>query len=96
MNDDHKTRYLLESPTQTAYEHFSKVDDPERLEAELALARAICQQAVNAQQLGLAGNLLQVIAKLSGTVTEQRVRSAELLEKAAALRAPAGTATEKL
>ena len=33
----HRTQYLLESENQAAYNRFAQVDEPERLEAELAL-----------------------------------------------------------
>jgi len=82
---DHRTRYLLESQNQTAYDRFAQVTEPERLEAELALARAICEQATNAGHHALAANLLGVIAKLSSATTAQKVRMSELLEKRVAL-----------
>jgi len=54
-----------------------------RLRAELALARTLCQQAVNAGHHAMAATLLQTIAKLSSATTAQKVRMGELLEKAA-------------
>ena len=79
----HRTQYLLESENQAAYNRFAQVDEPERLEAELALARSLCEQAANAGHHNLAAVLLQTIAKLSSATTMQKVRLGELLEKEA-------------
>ena len=78
---DHQTKYLLAAQYQESYERFAQVDEPERLEADLALARSLCEQAVNAGQPTLAANLLATIAKLSAAATAQKVRLGELLEK---------------
>jgi len=83
---DHKTKYLLAAGNQEPYERFSQVDEPERLEAELALARSLCEQAANAGHHALAANLLTTISKLSAATTAQKVRLGELLEKEAAFR----------
>jgi urease accessory protein UreF len=83
---DHKTKYLLEAKIQDRYDQFAQVDDPERLEAELALARSLCEQAANAGHHALAASLLATIAKLSAATTAQKVRLGELLEKEAAFR----------
>jgi len=81
----HAARYILDSGNQSAYDRFAQVDSPERLEAELALARSLCEQATNAGRHALAANLLGVIAKLSSATTAQKVRMDELLEKRVAL-----------
>jgi len=82
---DHAARYILDSGNQSAYDRFAQVDSPERLEAELALARSLCERATNAGHHALAANLLGVIAKLSCATTAQKVRMDELLEKRVAL-----------
>jgi len=78
---NHRTQYLLAAQNQESYDRFAQVDEPERLEADLALARSLCEQAVNAGQPTLAANLLATIAKLSAAATAQKVRLGELLEK---------------
>jgi len=83
---NHRTQYLLATQNQESYERFAQVDEPERLEAELALARSLCEQAVNAGHHALAANLLATIAKLSSAATAQKVRLGELLEKEAVMR----------
>jgi len=83
---NHKAQYLLAAGNQESYERFSQVDEPERLEAELALARSLCEQAANAGHHALAANLLATIAKLSAATTAQKIRLGELLEKEAAFR----------
>jgi hypothetical protein len=80
---DHQTRYLLAAENQESYERFAQVDEPERLEADLALARSLCERAANAGQPALAANLLATIARLSAAATAQKVRLGELLEKRA-------------
>jgi hypothetical protein len=82
---NHRTQYLLAAKDQSAYDRFASVDEPERLEAELALARSLCETATNAGHHGLAASLLAVIAKLSSATTAQKVRVSELLEKRVAL-----------
>ena len=84
--NDHRTRYLLAAKDQERYDEFGKVDTPERLEAELSLARTLCESAATAGNHSLAANILQTIAKLSLATTAQKVRCAELLEKQACLR----------
>ena len=80
----HLAQYLLtESQNQAAYDRFAEVDEPERLEAELALARSLCEQAANAGHHNLVAVLLQTVAKLSTATTAQKVRHGELLEKQA-------------
>lgn len=83
---DHKTRYLLAAENQPRYDEFTQTDEPECLEAELALARTLCEQAANAGHHALAANLLATISKLSAATTAQKVRLGELLEKEAAFR----------
>ena len=86
MTTNHKTRYLLAAENRESYDRFSQVGQPERLEAELALARSLCERAANAGHHTLAANLLATIAKLSAATTTQKIRLGELLEKEAALR----------
>jgi hypothetical protein len=83
---DHETKYLLVAENQESYDRFSLVDEPERLEAELALARSLCERAANAGHHALAANLLATISKLSAATTAQKIRLGELLEKEAAFR----------
>jgi len=78
---DHKTRYLLAAENQPRYDEFTQTDEPECLEAELALARTLCEQAANAGHHHLAAVLLQTITRLSAAVTEQQFRMGELLAK---------------
>jgi hypothetical protein len=72
---------LLEAGNQDRYDEFAQVDEPECLEAELALARSLCEQAANGGHHALAATLLATIAKLSAAATAQKVRLGELLEK---------------
>ena len=77
---DHKTRYLLAAENQPRYDEFTQTDEPECLEAELALARTLCEQAANAGHHHLAAVLLQTITRLSAAVTEQKFRMGEFGE----------------
>lgn len=82
----HRTEYLLEAKIQDRYDQFAQVDEPESLEAELALARSLCEQAANGGHHALAATLLTTIGKLSAAATAQKVRLGELLEKDAVRR----------
>ena len=81
MTTHHKTKYLLAAEKQESYDRFSQAHEPERLEAELALARSLCERAVNAGHHTLAANLLATISKLSAATTAQKIRLGELWKR---------------
>ena len=78
----HLAQYLLtESQNQAAYSRFAEVDEPERLEAELALARSLCEQAANAGHAGLAATIAQTIAKISRIEIQNRIATGDLISR---------------
>ena len=59
--------------------------NPTDLESDLHLARLLCEKAVNANNVGAAVALQNVIAKLSMASEQAKYRKGELLAKAAVL-----------
>jgi hypothetical protein len=83
----HSTRYrLAEADRQNRMDEFAETDQPTALAAELAAARLMAEEAMNARHYGLAAALLQTIAKLGNAHTASQLRIGELLEKAAIMR----------
>lgn len=82
----HTTQYkLTDANRQRRMEEFAEADEPAELSAELAAARLMVEESMNAGHLHLAAVLLQSIAKLSSATIEQKARLGELLEKRAVM-----------
>ena len=80
----HTTQYkLTDAERQRRMDEFAETDQPAELSAELAAARLMAEEAMNAGHLHLASVLLQTIAKLSDTTTAAESRLGELLKKQA-------------
>ena len=86
MTTTSQDQYLLAAENQDRYDRFSQVDEPERLEAELALARASANRRPTPAITPWRPTCLATIAKLSAATTAQKIRLGELLEKEAAFR----------
>ena len=83
----HATQYrLADAQRQDRMDEFAHTDQPAALAAELAAARLMAEEAMNAVHHGLAAGLLQTIAKLGNAHTASQLRLGQLLEKAAVLR----------
>ncbi len=82
----HTTKYkLADAERQKRMDEFAQTDQPAALAAELAAARLMAEEAINAGHNTLAAGLLQTIAKLGNAHTASQLRLGELLEKAAVL-----------
>jgi len=83
----HRIQYKLgDAERQKRMEEFAQTDQPTALAAELAAARRMAEEAMNAGHYSLAAALLQTIAKLGNAHTAAQLRLGELLEKATMLR----------
>lgn len=83
----HTTQYrLADARRQKRMEEFAQTDQPAALAAELAAARLVAEEALNAGHHSLAASLFQTIAKLGNAHTASQLRLGELLEKAALVR----------
>jgi hypothetical protein len=84
---DHTTQYkLTDAERQNRMDQFAATDDPTALAAELAAARLMAEEAMNAGHHHLAAALFGTIAKLGSAHVASQVRVGELLEKEAARR----------
>lgn len=83
----HTTKYkLTDAERQRRMDEFAEADQPAALAAELAAARLMVEEAMNAGHYNLAAALLQTVAKLGNAHTASQLRVGELLEKTAVLR----------
>jgi len=83
----HTTKYkLTDAERQRRMDEFAETDQPAALAAELAAARLMVEEAMNAGHYNLAAALLQTVAKLGNAHTASQLRVGELLEKAAVMR----------
>ena len=83
----HITRYkLIDAERQKRMDEFAETDQPTALAAELAAARFMAEEAMNAGHYSLAAAILGIIAKLGNAHTASQLRVGELLEKAAIMR----------
>ena len=79
----HRTQYLLKSENQAAYNRFAQVDEPERLEAELALRGASANRQPTPATTTLRPCSCRPLPSCPRATTMQKVRLGELLEKEA-------------
>ena len=77
---------LTDAERQRRMDEFAETDQPAALAAELAAARLMVEEAMNAGHYNLAAALLQTVAKLGNAHTASQLRMGELLEKAAVMR----------
>lgn len=84
---NHTVQYkLLDSERQKRMNEFAATDEPTALAAELAAARLMAEEAMNAGHHHLAASLFATIAKLGSAHVATQLRIGELLEKAVVLR----------
>ena len=83
----HATQYkLADAERQKRMDEFAETDQPTALEAELAAARLMAEEAMNAGNHSLAAMLLQSIARLGNAHLANQLQIGQLLEKSAVLR----------
>ncbi len=84
---DHTVQYkLFDSERQKRMDEFAKTDEPTALAAELAAARLMAEEAMNAGHHNLATALFGTIAKLGSAHVASQLRIGELLEKPVVLK----------
>jgi hypothetical protein len=83
----HATQYkLANAERQKRMDEFAQTDQPTALAAELAAARLMAEESMNAGHYSLASALLQTIGKLGAAHTASQYRLGEMLEKEAIMR----------
>jgi hypothetical protein len=83
----HTTQYkLTDSERQKRMNEFAATDEPTALAAELAAARLMAEEAMNAGHHNLAASLFGTIAKLGSAHVASQLRIGELLEKTIVLK----------
>lgn len=83
----HSVQYkLFDTQRQKRMDQFAATDEPTALAAELAAARLMAEEAMNAGHHHLAASLFATIAKLGSAHVASQLRIGELLEKAVVLR----------
>jgi hypothetical protein len=81
-----KIRYQLSNIARAKrLEELADFENPNALESEIAIARMLQEEAINANDIGSAVALLNTIAKLSQTSEVAKFRRGELLTRATVL-----------
>ena len=84
---NHIVQYrLFDAQRQERMNQFAATDEPTALAAELAAARLMAEEAMNAGHHHLAASLFATIAKLGSAHVATQLRIGDLLEKAVVLR----------